>query len=77
MVLAHLEGVIDKLEFGVEVIPLTLEVAVLVVESTIVFNLCKRVPTLLVCHCFAECVEGRGWAREEIVEPGGYWVSSI
>jgi hypothetical protein len=72
-----LEGVVDELEFSMEVIPLTLEVVALVIKSTIVFDLHKRVPTLLVCHCFAECVEGRGRAHEEIVEPGGYWVSSI
>ena len=76
-VLACLEGVVNKLELSVKVIPLTLEVAALVVESMIVFNLRKRVSTLLVCHCFVECVEGRGQACEEIVEPGGYWVSGI
>jgi hypothetical protein len=71
-VLACLEGVIDELEFSVEVIPLALEMVALVVKSTIVFDLHKRVPTLLVCHCFVECVEGGGQAHEEIVEPGGY-----
>ena len=76
-VTGHLKGVIDELELGMEVVPLTLEAAVLVIESTIAFNLRKRVPTLLVCHCFMKCVGGRGQAREEIVEPGGYWVSSI
>ena len=74
---ACLKGVIDKLELSMEVISLTLEVVVLVVESMIAFNLCRRVPTLLVHHCFVECVEGWGWAYEEIVEPGGYWVSGI
>ena len=74
---AHLKGVIDELELGVEVVPLAFEAAVLVIELMIVFNFRKRVPALLVCHCFAECVEGRGRAHEEIVEPGGYWVSSI
>ena len=77
VVSAHLEGVVDKLEFHVEVVPLTFEAAMLVVESTIMFDLCKRVPTLLVCHCFAECVKGRGQACEEIVEPGGDWLSGI
>ena len=60
-----------------EVVPLTLKVVALVIDLTIAFDLCKRVPALLVHHCFAECVEGRGWAHEEIVEPGGYWVSGI
>ena len=60
-----------------EVIPLTLEVAALVVELMIVFDLHNRVPALLVHHCFAECVVGGGQAHEEILEPGGYWLSSI
>jgi hypothetical protein len=71
-VAAHMEGVIDKLELGVVVVPLALKAAALVINLTIVFDLYKRVPALLVHHCFAECVEGRGWACEEIVEPGGY-----
>ena len=58
-------------------VPLALKAAVLVVDPMIAFNLCKRVPTLLVRHSFAEGVESRGWACEEIVEPGGYWVSGI
>ena len=74
---ACLEGVIDEFEFHVEVVPLTLKAAALVIKLTIVFDLCKRVPALLVHHCFVECVEGWGWAYEEIVEPGGYWVSGI
>ena len=75
--LARLKGVIDELKLGVEVISLALEAAALVVEPMIVFDLCKRVSTLLVHHCFAECMKGGGRACEEIVEPGGYWVSSI
>ena len=60
-----------------EVVPLTFEAAVLVIDPMIAFDLCKRVPALLIYHCFTEGVEGRGQAHEEIVEPGGYWVSSI
>ena len=60
-----------------EMVPLTLEVAALVIDPMIVFNLCKRVPALLVYHCFAEGVKGGGQAYEEIEEPGGYWVSGI
>ena len=74
---AHLKGVVDKLKLGMEVIPFALKAVALVIELTIVFDLCKRVPTLLVCHCFTECMKGGGQAHEEIVEPGGYWVSSI
>jgi hypothetical protein len=74
---AHLKGVVDEFELGVEVVPLILEAAVLVIESMIAFDLCNRVPGLLVHHCFVECMEGGGWAHKEIVEPGGYWVSSI
>jgi hypothetical protein len=61
----------------VEVVPLTFEAAVLVINLMIAFDLCKRVPALLIHHCFTEGVEGRGQAHEEIVELGGYWVSSI
>ena len=60
-----------------EVVPLTLKVVALIIDPMIVFDLCKKVPALLVHHCFAEGVEGRSWACEEIVEPGGYWVSGI
>ena len=59
------------------VIPLRLKEVALVIDLTIVLDIYKRVSALLVCHSFAECVEGRGWAHEEIVEPGGHWVSSI
>ena len=77
VVMACLKGVVDELKLGVEMISLALKAAALVVESMIAFDLYKRVPTLLVHHCFLECVEGRGQAHEEIVEPGGYWVSGI
>ena len=76
-VLACLEGVIDELKFSVKVVPLTLKVVLLVIKSTIAFDLHNRVSTLLVCHCFVECMVGRSQAHEEIVEPGGYWVSGI
>ena len=58
VVVTCLEGVIDKLEFSVEVVPLALEAVALVVNLMIAFDLCKRVPALLVCHCFVEGVEG-------------------
>ena len=74
---ACLEGVVNKFELSVKVVPLALKMVALVIEPTIAFDLCNRVPALLVCHCFAECMVGGGWAREEIVEPGGYWVSGI
>ena len=49
----------------------------LVIDLMIVLDLCKRVVALLVCHGFVEGMEGRGWAHEEIVEPGGHWVIGI
>ena len=49
----------------------------LVIDLMIVLDLCKRVAALLVCHGFVEGMEGRGWAREEIVELGGHWVIGI
>ena len=49
----------------------------LIVNPMIALDLCKRVPALLVCHGFAEGMEGRGWAYEEIVEPGGHEISGI
>ena len=77
VVLACLKGVVDKLELSVKMVPLTLKVMALVVELMIAFDLCNRVPALLVHHCFVEGAVGRGQACEEIVEPGGYWLSHI
>jgi hypothetical protein len=74
---ACLEWVVDELELSVNVIPLWLEKAVLVIDLMIVLDLCKRVAALLVCHGFVEGMEGRGWAHEEIVEPGGHEISGI
>ena len=43
-----------------EVVPFTLEMVALIVDLTIVFDLYKRVPTLLVCHGFMEGCYGYG-----------------
>ena len=77
MVMACLECIVDKFELSMDVVPFGLKVVVLVVDLTIVLDLCKRVSALSVHHDFAEGVEGRGWAHVEIIEPGGHWVSGI
>ena len=65
------EHIIGELELGMDVIPLRLKVAALVVDPMIAFNLYKRVPALLVCHCFVKGVKGGTRTCKEIVEPGG------
>ena len=77
VVVARLKGIIDELKLGMDMVPSGLEAAALVVDLMIALNLYKRVPALLVCHGFAEGMEGRGWACEEIIEPGGDGIGSI
>ena len=68
-VAACLECIIGELKFSMDVIPFRLEVAVLVVNPTIVFDLCKRVPALLVCHSFVEGMKCGTRTYEQVVEP--------
>ena len=72
-----LECIIGELKLSMDMVPLRLEVAALVIDLTIALNLCKRVPALLVHHTFVEGMEGRGRAHEEIVELGGHGISGI
>ena len=77
MVVACLKCVIGKLKLGVDVVLLTLELMMFVINAAVVFDLCNGVPAVLVCDCLVEGMKCRTRAHEQVVEPWWHRLSCI
>jgi hypothetical protein len=65
---ACLEHITGKLKFGVDVVPLRLKLAVLVIDVMVVLNLGEGVPAVLICNSFVKGVKCRTRTYEWVIE---------
>ena len=72
-----LESIDGKFEFSIDLVPLYLKLAVLVIMMVVALNFYNGIPVIEICNGLMECIKGRTRTNNEVVEPGQYRVSSI